>query len=195
MRLLRCLLLCSLTCSITSTFAEEPGDSEWQIPNDKLKLPFVSDTPIIFVSRNQNPAEWDKLKGYWNETRESGLDPKTGMNVQRKVVKIKVPLGLNPPTVPPENPPTVAKWIVGKKLYYDPILSADGTVSCSSCHDPKRGFTDQARVSTGIAGQLGGMSASDSNEFGLQLPSVLGWACYFARRPGPGSGPKPRRNV
>ncbi|MDE2291265.1 MAG: c-type cytochrome, partial [Elusimicrobia bacterium] len=38
-------------------------------------------------------------------------------------------------------------------------LSRDGTVSCATCHDPKRGWTDQAPVSTGIKGQRGTRSA------------------------------------
>lgn len=155
----RTLVLCAIFAFCAPIWAQEATQSDWQLPNDKLKLRFVDDTPIIFVSHNQNAAEWNGLKSYWNEVFENGLDPKTGLTVARKVVKIKVPLGLNPPTVPPENPPTVAKWILGKKLYYDPILSASGKVSCSSCHDPNKGFTDQARVSTGIDGQLGGMSA------------------------------------
>jgi cytochrome c peroxidase len=35
-------------------------------------------------------------------------------------------------------------------LFFDPRLSADNTVSCATCHNPKHGFTDGAPVSTGI---------------------------------------------
>jgi cytochrome c peroxidase len=156
---LRMLILCAGFLLSGSSRAEDPLHHEWQLPSEKLKLSFADDTPIIFVSRNQSAAEWDRLKNYWNESVEGGLDPKTGLAVERKVVKIKVPLGLNPPTAPPENPPTVAKWILGKKLYYDPILSTNGAVSCASCHDPRKGFTDQSKFSTGIDSQLGGMNA------------------------------------
>ena len=38
----------------------------------------------------------------------------------------------------------------GPVLYFDKRLSADGTVSCATCHDPAHGFTDGAAVSTGI---------------------------------------------
>src|SRR5262249_30895373 len=80
--------------------------------------------------------------------------------ITRKAVQIKVPLGLssNPP-VPVENPMTVAKWKLGKRLFYDHIISSDGTVSCATCHNPQKGFTDQSNVSTGIAGKKGGVSA------------------------------------
>src|SRR5262249_35407185 len=114
----------------------------------------------VAANRAQMPAEWDRLPAFWNEVTEKIADLVTGALVERKAVKIKVPLGLqqNPP-VPAENPMTVAKWELGKKLYFDAILSSDGTVSCASCHDPRRGYTDQAAVSTGIKGSKGGISA------------------------------------
>jgi cytochrome c peroxidase len=71
----------------------------------------------------------------------------------------KVPLGLNAPSVPEANPVTDAKVALGKVLYFDKRLSRDGTVSCATCHDPNKGWTDQAPVSTGIKGQHGARSA------------------------------------
>jgi cytochrome c peroxidase len=136
------------------------SDFEWQVPRERWKTPFKDEQPISFVNRNQAAEEWDKLTRFWNETTEKAVDPWTGESVTRKAVKIKVPLGLtvNPP-VPAENPMTVAKWKLGKQLYSSGILSSDGTISCSSCHDPKRGYTDRSPVSTGIRGLKGGMSA------------------------------------
>jgi cytochrome c peroxidase len=71
----------------------------------------------------------------------------------------KEPLGLLPITWPKDNPYSAAKAELGRTLYFDKRLSADGTVSCASCHDPKYAFTDGAPVSTGIRGQKGGRSA------------------------------------
>jgi cytochrome c peroxidase len=79
-----------------------------------------------------------------------------------------VPTGLKKPAVPADNPVTDAKVELGKALYFDARLSADHTVSCATCHDPKKGWTDQAPVSTGIRGQKGDRSA----------PSVLNSAYY-----------------
>jgi len=134
---------------------------DWQFPDLRWQQKaFRHEQPISFVNRAQMPAEWDRLPAFWNKVTEKVADPVTGALVERKAVKIKVPLGLqqNPP-VPAENPMTVAKWELGKKLYFDPILSSDGSVSCASCHDPRRGYTDQAAVSTGIKGSKGGISA------------------------------------
>ncbi|MAP80276.1 MAG: cytochrome-c peroxidase [Aequorivita sp.] len=59
---------------------------------------------------------------------------------------------LPPPSVPVDNPQTVEGIALGKKLFFDPILSGDGTQSCASCHKPDNGFTDNNRFSTGIDG-------------------------------------------
>lgn len=75
--------------------------------------------------------------------------------------KLKMPLGLQEQAayIPEDNPPTPAKIALGKMLYFDKRLSADGTVACASCHAPRFGFTDGQPVSTGIRGQKGGRSA------------------------------------
>ncbi len=41
-----------------------------------------------------------------------------------------------------ENPQTPAKVELGKKLFFDRRLSGDGTMSCSTCHDPEQGYSD-----------------------------------------------------
>jgi len=71
----------------------------------------------------------------------------------------KPPLGLPPVQWPKDNPYSGAKADLGRYLYFDGRLSADGSVSCASCHSPQHGFTDGAPVSTGIRGQKGGRSA------------------------------------
>jgi len=69
-------------------------------------------------------------------------------------------LGPLPPVVsPPGNPPSSLKIHLGKELYFDPRLSADGTVSCASCHNPALGWSDEGPTSKGIHGQLGGRRA------------------------------------
>ena len=67
----------------------------------------------------------------------------------------KVPLGLPKPDVPDDNPMTVEKIALGETLYNDKRLSADGTVSCATCHDPKLGFADGLPKAKGIRGLFG----------------------------------------
>lgn len=47
------------------------------------------------------------------------------------------------------------KVYLGRRLYHDPILSGDGTVSCASCHSLDHGGAEPRRTSTGIGGQVG----------------------------------------
>ncbi len=70
------------------------------------------------------------------------------------------PLGPLPAvTTPPTNPQDSLKILLGKQLYFDPRLSADGTVSCATCHNPAHGWSDKGPTSEGIKGQLGGRRA------------------------------------
>src|ERR1051326_1692538 len=71
----------------------------------------------------------------------------------------KPPAGLPPLLWPKENPYSAAKADLGRYLYFDRRLSADESVSCASCHDPRYAFTDGAAVSTGIRSQKGNRSA------------------------------------
>lgn len=145
-------MLATLLLAPGIALAQDPADS--LLPNENVMTPFKDRVPITFVTRNQ--PEWNALKVFWNDTTEDAVDPATGAKVTRKAVKIKVPLGLTQaPPVPPENPMTVEKWVLGKTLYFDPILSTDSTVSCASCHSPRKGFADGHKTSTGIGGKLG----------------------------------------
>ena len=76
-----------------------------------------------------------------------------------EVAPPKAPLGLPPLSWPRDNPYSAAKVELGRTLYFDRRLSADESVSCASCHEPRRAFTDGAPVSTGIKSQKGGRSA------------------------------------
>jgi cytochrome c peroxidase len=145
--------VCLLVSSVA--VAQDKATFEWQLP----KSGSVRQTPILFVSPNQ-VAEWKKLKTYWTPDTATGEDPETGLAVKKNVVKVKLPLGLGvAPVPPPENAMTVERWELGRKLYFDPILSSDQTVACVSCHSPKFGFADSGAVSIGIGGRKGGVSA------------------------------------
>ncbi|MHC4432011.1 MAG: cytochrome-c peroxidase, partial [Planctomycetota bacterium] len=62
-------------------------------------------------------------------------------------------------SIPSDNALTPARVALGRKLYFEKRLSADGTVACATCHDVTRGFTDQLAVSEGIEDQHGRRNA------------------------------------
>jgi cytochrome c peroxidase len=55
------------------------------------------------------------------------------------------PVGTVP--APAANPQTPEKIELGKKLFFDRRLSGDGTMSCSTCHDPEKGYSDDLAIS------------------------------------------------
>lgn len=54
------------------------------------------------------------------------------------------------PNIPIDNPLTVEGVFLGKKLFYDPILSGDNTLACAGCHAPATSFVDTNQFSIGI---------------------------------------------
>jgi len=47
------------------------------------------------------------------------------------------------------------KYILGKKLFFDPILSKDSTISCASCHTSENLLAEKTKFSTGVRNQVG----------------------------------------
>jgi cytochrome c peroxidase len=69
------------------------------------------------------------------------------------------PFDLRPVPYPADNPYTHAKAELGKKLYFDPRLSSDGSVSCASCHNPAMGWSNGLPLGVGVKGQNGGRNS------------------------------------
>lgn len=61
---------------------------------------------------------------------------------------------LDADNTPAGNPITDAGATLGRVLFYDVRLSANNTISCSSCHQQKHGFSDPKRFSRGLHGKL-----------------------------------------
>lgn len=68
---------------------------------------------------------------------------------------------------PPDNMMTTAGVSLGRELFYDPILSIDSTLSCSSCHVQEKNFTDQLPVSPGVDQTLGTRSSMSLIDIGF----------------------------
>jgi cytochrome c peroxidase len=77
----------------------------------------------------------------------------------KSLKQVGVPEDATRAAVPADNPQTPEKVALGEKLFFDGRLSADGTVACSTCHDPARAFTDGREVSIGIKGRPGQRNA------------------------------------
>ncbi|MEM9929693.1 MAG: cytochrome c peroxidase [Bacteroidota bacterium] len=91
-----------------------------------------------------------------------------------------VPLALAEPEAfakilyPDQNPTTVEGLALGRDLFFDPLLSADSTISCASCHQPQLAFTDGRAISRGINGRAGRRNAPGLANVGY-LHETLFW--------------------
>jgi cytochrome c peroxidase len=68
---------------------------------------------------------------------------------------LDVPAGFEPMPIPSHNPLTVEKVALGERLFFDPDLSEDRSLSCASCHFENAAFADPRRLSPGVHGRLG----------------------------------------
>jgi cytochrome c peroxidase len=170
--LLVCLLLITAGCKRAERYGvplktakQSSAPNDEKVPEPRVRLWQEGkeswDIPIVFVPATA--PEWAELPRFWNLMPRPGaalaaflgtppvlwpalrlLDP-----VQ---VKIKVPLGLPDPTplLAAGNPPTLAKWQLGKELFFEDIIQmekAERLFSCSTCHNPAHGFAENAAVS------------------------------------------------
>jgi len=77
---------------------------------------------------------------------------------------------------PTDNEPDTQKIALGERLFFDPILSIDSSISCGSCHKEVYGFADDVAISPGVEGRLGKRNS----------PSLwnVGYQPYFMREGG-----------
>jgi cytochrome c peroxidase len=89
-----------------------------------------------------------------------------------------LPRGFPVPFVPADNPMSAEKVELGRRLFFEPVLSVTGKHSCASCHEPARAFSDGRSVAVGATGvntATGAMSLTNvayNVSFGWATPGV-----------------------
>jgi cytochrome c peroxidase len=75
--------------------------------------------------------------------------------------ELNYPLGLSRDgaVIPPDNPMTLEKVKLGRKLFFEESLSLDGSISCATCHIPEKGFSSPEQFSAGVGGKKGSRHA------------------------------------
>ena len=158
-----------------------PQQDENKVPNHSGELTIFPQTPIMKFYTGVELLEDTVRKRFFAGTIttvvasllfltacKSGSVPAGPARAIGPTLDIQIPTGLPPLSTPADNPITADQVALGRRLYYDGNLSADGTVACASCHRPDAGFADPDRFSAGVGGQRGGR----------QAPTVLN-AAYF----------------
>ena len=85
------------------------------------------------------------------------------------------PLGLPDVPIPEDNPQTEEKIKLGDTLFHDPRFSADGKVSCATCHGKEKAFTDHLPVSKGFTDKKGTRMGTRN------APTVINSAYYTSQ--------------
>lgn len=85
-----------------------------------------------------------------------------------------IPEGFPEPSVPEDNPMTLAKVDLGRHLFYDKRLSVDGSLSCASCHEQEKAFSDGKTLPEGVHGDI--LTRNSMALFNLAYTPILTWA-------------------
>jgi cytochrome c peroxidase len=72
---------------------------------------------------------------------------------------MEIPKGFDNIEFPEDNPFSQPRWELGKRLFYDPIMSLDSSISCASCHNSELAFSDDVSFSLGVENRLGTRNA------------------------------------
>jgi cytochrome c peroxidase len=82
-----------------------------------------------------------------------------GLPIEQAKQNLEDTLGLPSIPIPPDNLQTLDKIKLGRALFHDKRLSADGTVSCATCHRPELAHSDGRSVSEGSGAEKGARNA------------------------------------
>lgn len=94
--------------------------------------------------------------GQESETRATQLPTLPADTLPPTELPTEIPHGFDRwPEAPAENSLTREKALLGRRLFFDPILSRDGSISCASCHLPEHGLASPDPVAIGIGGLKG----------------------------------------
>lgn len=79
------------------------------------------------------------------------------------------------PTIPQDNPFTQEGIALGKRLFFDPILSADNSLACAMCHRPQDGFSDPRPFSLGVDGTMGFRNSMPLQNLAFNGNNTFNW--------------------
>jgi cytochrome c peroxidase len=120
---------------------------------ERVLIPLVMAAgTLVLLFGCERPAQREKSTQPPNPETDPLPQPKS-------LQQVGAPIEMTREKIPVDNPQTPEKISLGQRLFFDRRLSVDGTVSCSTCHDPARAFTDGKPTSVGIKGRVGQRNA------------------------------------
>jgi cytochrome c peroxidase len=108
-----------------------------------------------FSYNSAKPISWNSATVEAQTPHAPPIPSSVPLAKPKSLKQIGVPFEATNAAVPVDNPQTPEKIALGETLFFDGRLSIDGTVACSTCHDPALAFTDGQPVSIGVKGRAG----------------------------------------
>jgi cytochrome c peroxidase len=106
---------------------------------------------------------------------EPNLDDLSDIAYAPKPYVLEKPKDFPEMPIPPYNPLTVEGVELGRRLFFDPILSRDSSMACVSCHLPAFAFTDGRANSKGVDGISGVRSSMSLANIGYLVSKGVFW--------------------
>ncbi|MCB1278627.1 MbnP family protein [Prosthecobacter sp.] len=128
------------------SFAKD-GVSTHSQPKDPIAAALVANLPAAFVLKSMTSHVPEIARP--SNIRPIDLPPK------HTAFPFKMSRTFPVPALPRDNPLLVERVELGEKLFNDPALSRDGTLSCASCHPRASAFADTRQFSLGVENRVG----------------------------------------
>jgi len=133
------------------------------IASNKIVIYAILSIGIVFTScrKKEGCTDSEALNFDSKAKRDNGTCQYDIYNPTAYNLEIPYTLGkyLPAPLIPEDNPMTEEGVALGRKLFYENLLSGNNTQNCASCHLQEHAFADPAPFSTGIDGLQGARSA------------------------------------
>jgi len=135
--------------------ANRPSPKSEIPPKTSFRMKFLLGTTVLLIG-GAIGHEWQLVQASAQTNVQARPIPAAGpLAAPKSLSQVGVPIEATRAAAPADNPQTPEKTALGEKLFFDGRLSVDGTVACSTCHDPALAFTDGRPVSIGVKGRAG----------------------------------------
>lgn len=128
----------------------------------RFYIPVLLGLSLVCIAYESSKSTEPNLKGTpaaQIAPRVPPIPPDGPLAAPKSLQQTGLPVEATNAAPPADNPQTPEKIALGEKLFFDGRLSVDGTVACSTCHDPALAFTDARPVSIGFKGRTGQRNA------------------------------------
>jgi cytochrome c peroxidase len=101
--------------------------------------------------RSGNRSKLVMLVSFAAMVLAAGCDTDTdGPSYEPTPLTLTIPKGLPPLDIPADNPMTMEGVALGRRLFYEGLLSKDNRMSCATCHMQEHGFAEERQTSQGV---------------------------------------------